>query len=149
MLIEPITALPAQFNDLRADARAEGFTNIEALWREWHEESRYFDRPGEMLVIAFIGQDVAGIGGVTEDFIDASWLRMRRFYVRPNFRRQGVGKAIAEYLLGRALRLNRQIVLHTETSEGAAFWQAMGFIQIDREKTTHAIPARSARKDLP
>ena len=149
MRIERITALPAQFSDLRADARAEGFNHIEALWQQWHEEDRRFDRPGEMLVAAFAGQDLAGIGGITEDFIDPSWLRMRRFYVRPNFRRQGVGKAIAEYVLGRALPLNRQIVLYTETPAGAAFWSATGFVPIEREKTTHAMPARSSKKGMP
>ena len=147
MRIEPITVLPRQFNDLRADAHAEGFSHIEDLWRQWHEEGRCFDRRGEMLVVALAGQDLAGIGGITEDFIDTSWLRMRRFYVRPTFRRQGVGKAIAEYVLSRALPLNREIVLYAETPEAAAFWQAMGFVRVAREKTTHAIPVRSSKKD--
>jgi GNAT superfamily N-acetyltransferase len=141
MIIEPITELPIEFDSLRAEAHAEGFNHIDTLWLQWHEENRRFDRPGEMLVVARFGGDLAGIGGVTEDFVDPSWLRMRRFYVRPQYRRLGTGRAIAEYVLERALPLNRPIVLYTETPEGAAFWQAMGFVPIERAKTTHALGA--------
>ena len=144
MIIERITELPIEFDRLRAEARAEGFDHIETLWQQWHEGSKRFDRPGEMLVVALSGGSLAGIGGITEDFVNPNWLRMRRFYVRSQYRRQGTGKAIAEYLLTRALPLNRQIVLHTETSEGAAFWQALGFVRIEREKTTHALGAQLA-----
>lgn len=95
-----------------------------------------------MLAVALAGGSLAGIGGITEDFVDPGWLRMRRFYVRPQYRRLGTGRAIAEYLLQRALPLNRQIVLYTETPEGAAFWQALGFVRIERAKTTHALAAQ-------
>lgn len=144
MIIERITELPIEFDRLRAEARAEGFDHIETLWRQWHEDNKRFDRPGEMLVVALSGENLAGIGGITEDFVDPGWLRMRRFYVRPQYRRHGAGKAIAEYLLERALPLNRPIVLYTETSEGAAFWQALGFVPIERAKTTHALGAQLA-----
>lgn len=140
MRIEQIAALPTQIDALREDALAEGFDNIETLWHQWHEEGIRFSRPGEMLVAAFVGEDFVGIGGITEDFLDASWLRMRRFYVRPQFRRQGVGKAIADYLISRALPLQRPIVLYTDTARAATFWQTVGFIPTIREKTTHILP---------
>lgn len=143
MIIERITELPPEFDRLRAEAHAEGFGHIETLWQQWHEDGRRFDRPGEMLVVALSGGTLAGIGGITEDFVDPAWLRMRRFYVRPQYRRLGVGKAVAEHLLERALPLNRQIVLYTETPEGAAFWQALGFVPVERENTTHALAAQS------
>lgn len=144
MIIEPITELPLEFDRIRAEARAEGFNHIETMWQQWHDGSKRFDRPGEMLVVARSGGSLAGIGGVTEDFVDPQWLRMRRFYVRPQYRRQAAGRAIAEYLLERALPLNRPIVLYTETSEGAAFWQALGFVRIERAKTTHALGTQLA-----
>lgn len=140
MRIEEVSELPSQIDLLRADALAEGFDNVETLVLQWHEHGMRFTRPGEMLAAAFIENELAGVGGISEDFIDASWLRMRRFYVRPKFRRQSVGKAIAHYLLERALMLDRPIVLYTDTGRGAAFWQAMGFVPTGREKTTHILP---------
>lgn len=140
MRIEQLTALPSQITDLRAEALAEGFDHIDALYQQWQDRRILFERPGEMLTAAFIENELAGIGGITEDFIDSSFLRMRRFYVRPHFRRHGVGKAIASYVLDRAMKHSRPMVLHTDTDRGVAFWQAMGFVPIQREKTTHILP---------
>ncbi|WP_421760283.1 GNAT family N-acetyltransferase [Devosia sp.] len=142
MRIERLVTLPAQMDTLRAEARSEGFRHIEDLWQQWQDQKVRFDRPGEILVCAYAGDELAAVGGITEDFIDPAWLRMRRFYVRPQFRRQGVGKAIVDHLLPTALPLGRPIALYTDTPQGAAFWEAQGFVPIAREKTTHALPER-------
>lgn len=143
MRIERLFTLPAQMETLRAEARSEGLRHIEDLWQQWQDQQVRFDRPGKILVCAYAGDELAAVGGITEDFIDRTWLRMRRFYVRPQFRRQRVGKAIVDHLLLVARPLGRRIALYTETPEGAAFWEAQGFIPIDREKTTHALPELS------
>jgi GNAT superfamily N-acetyltransferase len=134
-----VTALPKQFEALRIEAASEGFNHIETLWAQWQDGSKRFERPGEMLAAAYVDDVLAGIGGVTEDFIDKTALRMRRFYVRPAFRRSGVGRALARFVLEATLPLNRPIVLFAESAQAGAFWQAMGFVPIEREKTTHAL----------
>jgi GNAT superfamily N-acetyltransferase len=137
--ISRVTSLPDQIHLLRSEAAAEGVSNMEALFSQWHDGSNRFGRPGELLAIASIDGDVAGIGGITEDFIDPAALRMRRFYVRANYRRNGVGRALAHFVLETATPLDRQIVVHAATEEAGAFWEAMGFERIEREKTTHAL----------
>ena len=134
-----VTSLPEEFAALRAEAAAEGYNHIETLWAQWQDGSKRFDRPGELLAVARIGGELAGIGGITEDFVEPACLRMRRFYVRPAYRRHGVGRAIAGFVLAEALPLGRQIVLFAESPEAGAFWQAMGFVPVEREKTTHAL----------
>lgn len=139
MPVERIFALPDRFEILRAEAAAEGFNHIETLWTEWQHGTNRFSRWGEMLAAASIDGDLAGIGGITEDFVDRAGLRMRRFYVRPRFRRQGVARELATFLIDQALPLSRPIALHTETTEGATFWETMGFVRVEREKTTHLL----------
>ena len=109
---------------------------------QWLDGSNRFSRPGELLAVAWADGDLAGIGGITEDFIDPAALRMRRFYVRANYRRRGVGRAIANFVLETARPLDRQIVVHAATGEAAAFWASQGFVRVVREKTTHALLAR-------
>lgn len=140
--IRRVTSLPDQIDVLRSEAGAEGVTNMEALFSQWQDGSNRFSRPGELLAVAWADGDLAGIGGVTEDFIDPAALRMRRFYVRANYRRRGVGRAIANFVLETARPLDRQIVVRAETEEAAAFWESQGFERIKRQKTTHALPAR-------
>lgn len=139
MLIARISALPDGFDLLRAEAATEGFRHIETLWTEWQDGSNRFSRPGEMLAAATADGELAGIGGITEDFVDLAGLRMRRFYVRPGYRRRGVAGALARFVLEQARPLARPITLYTETAEGAAFWETMGFVPVEREKTTHML----------
>jgi GNAT superfamily N-acetyltransferase len=46
---------------------------------------------------------LAGIGGLTIEPVVPGAFRMRRFYVRRPFRRQGIGRKLALALIGPAL----------------------------------------------
>ena len=50
-----------------------------------------FERPGEALLAAYSEGVLAAIGGITIDPIVPDALRMRRFNVRPAFRRPVLG----------------------------------------------------------
>jgi GNAT superfamily N-acetyltransferase len=71
-----------------------------------------FDRPGEALLTAYSAGVLAAIGGITIDPIVPDALRMRRFYVRPAFRRTGIGREIALALLEGALQRVRVVTLN-------------------------------------
>jgi len=121
------------------EAAAAGFDNMALLQEEWRNGFNRFERPGEILAVATIGGEMAGIGGITQDFVDSSWLRMRRFYVRSAYRRRGVGRKIALYVLEHARPFNRRIALYAGGPEAEAFWPTLGFVPIDREHTTHVL----------
>jgi GNAT superfamily N-acetyltransferase len=90
-----IDALPAGFAVLRAEARANGHSMLDTLASEWASGATRFDRPGEMLVAAYVDGVLAGVGGVTLEPAMPGALRMRRFYVCLAHRRHGVGRALA------------------------------------------------------
>ena len=138
--IDRLVGLPAGLPDLAGAAAAEGFRMLDVLAREWaHGETR-FDRAGEAL---FAAQDEAGrllgIGGITRDpWADA--LRMRRFYVRPEARRSGVGRALA--LAGIAQARGAGVALLRLRAPEAAFtfWQSLGFEVLPGDpQATHAL----------
>lgn len=137
IVVRPVTALPDDVQAMCIEARGEGFDHIDVLWAEWKSGANRFTRPGERLMAAFVAGELAGIGGVTEDFLDRSGLRMRRFYVRPAFRRRGVARALASRVLEHAVPLDRPIWLFAAGPEAVQFWEVMGFVPIEREKTTH------------
>ena len=137
--IARVTSLPDRFDTLRTEAAAEGFRNMESLFSQWQDGKNRFTRDGEVLVVARVEGELAGIGGITQDFVDPTALRMRRFFVRSQYRRLGVGRAIAMFALATARPLGRQIFVYGETDEASAFWDAMGFIRIERENTTHVL----------
>ena len=96
MQLEPIIdELPADFHTIRGEARAEGYRFLDRLANDWASGAMRFDRPGEALLAAYSESVLAAIGGITIEPVIPNALRMRRFYVRTDFRRTGIGRALA------------------------------------------------------
>ena len=124
--LAPMTgALPAGFAALRAEARAEGYRMLDRLAAEWCSGENRFDRPGEALLAAYAGQELAGIGGVTLEPALAGAVRMRRFYVRMAFRRSGVARGLAHTLL-QPMQAGQCVTVNAGRGS-EAFWEALGF----------------------
>jgi GNAT superfamily N-acetyltransferase len=137
--LEPVTGdLPAGFEALRAEALAEGFRQVERLAAEWASRTTRFDREGEALLAARLNGVLAGIGGLTIEPVVPVALRMRRFYVRPRFRRYGVGRKLATALLKRRRQTGRLITVNAAAGS-IPFWEALGFKPDMREGHTHVL----------
>ena len=140
--------LPQGIDALAAAALAEGYSHIERLAEEWRNNTVRFAAKGCVLLAAFRPDQrlvpvLAAIGGLTRDFIDASRLRMRRFYVRPEDRRQGLGRRLATALLQEGLSAGFTLVLHAGDARAAAFWEHLGFVATGAKNPTHIFPASS------
>jgi GNAT superfamily N-acetyltransferase len=133
--------LPASFEALRAEARAEGFRQIERLQTDWDADAIRFDSDGEALLAVRVNGTLAGIGGLTIDPVVPNALRMRRLYVRPAFRRGGVGRELVLSLLAR--RRSDQVVTANVSQGSVPFWEALGFAHDLRDGHTHILDRTS------
>ena len=112
---------------------------IGRLIAEWASGATRFDRDGERLLAAYLQGVLAGIGGLTMEPAITGALRMRRFYVRPRFRRQGVGRELAATLLGQAMPQVRLVTVNAATPDAPAFWEALGFVPDRRDGFSHIL----------
>jgi GNAT superfamily N-acetyltransferase len=128
--------LPADFGTMQAEARAEGYRFLDRLGSDWGSGAMRLDRPSEALLSAYSEGVLAAIGGITIDPIVPDALRMRRFYVRPAFRRTGIGGETALALLEGALQRVRIVTLNAAV-ESVSFWEALGFEPEVRDGHTH------------
>jgi GNAT superfamily N-acetyltransferase len=131
-----VVELPAGFETLQAEARAEGHRNLDRLAADWASGAIRFDRPGEALLVAYVGDELAGVGGLTVDPAATEAFRMRRFYVRKQFRRCGIGRRLAGALLERAVEGDRLVTVNAATGS-VTFWEALGFVPDERAGHTH------------
>lgn len=143
-----IENLPTDFDALRAEAHAEGYRFVERLAKDWEAGATRFDHDGEALLGAHVDGVLAGIGGLTLDPVVLGALRMRRFYVRPSFRRHGIGRKLVEALL-KYPRRDGQVVVVNAARGSSAFWEALGFVPDPREGHTHILhlPSVAAHPD--
>ncbi|HWU14723.1 MAG TPA: GNAT family N-acetyltransferase [Caulobacter sp.] len=121
--------LPEGFDALLANAASEGVGNMALLAAHWASGDQRFERDGEALLGALLAGELAGIGGLSiEPAATEPARRVRRFYVRPAFRRQGVGRTLASALIQEALDQVDLLTCNAAASPAAApFWEAQGF----------------------
>jgi GNAT superfamily N-acetyltransferase len=131
-----VDELPSNFDCIRREARAEGHRFLDRLASDWASDAMRFNRPGEVLLTAYSAGVMAAIGGITIDPIVPDALRMRRFYVRPAFRRTGIGREIALALLEGALQRVRLVTLNAAV-KSVPFWETLGFVPEARDGYTH------------
>ncbi len=140
-LIRIIDDLPDGFDALLADAASEGVRNMAQLARDWTSGDQGFDGEGEALLGALLAGDLAGVGGLSVEPAAAEPARrVRRFYVRPAFRRQGVARSLASALIQEALDQVDLLTCNAAASPTAApFWEAQGFLPETSGPWTHVL----------
>jgi GNAT superfamily N-acetyltransferase len=132
-----VDALPLGFDAMQAEARGEGHTMLDTLAREWASGANRFDRVGEALFAAYARDNLAGIGGLTQEAATLGALRMRRFYVRAPYRRFGIGRTLATALL--AGREAGQPITANAALGSETFWKALGFQPDRHDGHTHIL----------
>lgn len=137
-------ALPAGFEVLRAEAEAEGHRHMTRLEDEFRLGSQAFIA----VFAAWTGGALAGIGALTPEPTPAAepTLRMRRLYVRPPFRRQGVARALASALLQEAMGSGARVTVHAGGPEASMFWEAQGFTPVEGAPWSHVYAVTAAAR---
>lgn len=140
--LRDLSALPAGLTALETEAVGGGFSMVTRLREEWLSGANRFDGSGERLVGAFLGDTLAGIGGLNRDpyLDDPSIGRLRHVYVLRDMRRAGVGAALVKRLVEGAR--GRFAIVRLSTGHASAFYEALGFEAIDETKGTHRIVIR-------
>jgi GNAT superfamily N-acetyltransferase len=132
----PLHELPADFGPLRDLSVREGFGMLPRLELQWAEGKR-FQRPGEILLGGFLDGQLVAIGGLTQTRNPGA-LRVRRVYVHPHHRRQGLGRKLMQALIHHAASLPvHELELLTDTESGAHFYESLGFVPVTETGTTH------------
>jgi GNAT superfamily N-acetyltransferase len=137
------TTLPSDLEEaLLPKAIHEGFEALRWLVEDWANGENRFSEVGEALYTARIDGRLVGICGVNRDpYADAATVgRLRRLYVHPDFRRQGVGRRLVQRASDEARGYFRCIRLRTLDASSAAFFEAIGFLKVEGDQScTHAI----------
>lgn len=138
--VASVVALPTDIDSLAAVAADEGFRMVSRLAAEYRLGDNRFDGPGEALWAARAGGELIAVCGLNRDpFADPAENagRVRRLYVRPEWRRCGIASELVDAVVARA-RTRFSILTAFTTNESArAFYVARGFDTVD------GVPRRS------
>jgi ribosomal protein S18 acetylase RimI-like enzyme len=136
--IRPITDPSPELALLADLALSEGIRNVSMLAEDF-KAKRISSDDGVLILGAWQGTKLLGIGGRTRCPNVKGALRMRRFFVAPEARRLGIARAIAQMLLTDANKHCELVTCNARASDAAPlFWEALGFDRSDLDGLTHA-----------
>ena len=121
--------LPEGLATLLADDERDGTRFVRRLVDEWASRTNRFDRPGEALFGAWIGEQLVGVCGLNVDpYATAQQVgRVRRLYVLTAFRRLGVGRRLVIEVIAAAGGRFDRLRLRTFNPAAAGLYETMGF----------------------
>jgi GNAT superfamily N-acetyltransferase len=140
--IERVSQLePNELDGLVIGSLEEGFKFVQSLRDEYESGINRFDRPAEVLLLA---RDASGVIAVIGLNLDPQGqpnvMRLRRFYVLPEHRSQGLGQTmLLEVIeLARAARA-QTLELLTSNPQAARFYERNGFQPLNSSNPTHRL----------
>ena len=134
--------LPEGFEELAADALADGLKVMEVLRADWDSFALRFERPGEALFAAFAGTALLGVCGLTPDpyLKDEQAGRVRRLYVRRAARGHGAGRALLGAVAAEARGQGWARLRVRAPATAFAFYEACGFLRaVGEPAATHSL----------
>jgi GNAT superfamily N-acetyltransferase len=140
MIIRPLAATDlTTLESLAAAAEHEGFRFLTRFVRDLRASAAALDTAREFFLGAVIDDRVVGVGGVTPDpyVDDPATGRIRHLYVAGSSRRRGVGAALMRALEARACQQYDRLRLRTDTRDGAAFYERLGYLPVNHDTATH------------
>ena len=131
---------------LQAEAHDEGYSFIETLVAEWSTGSNRFDQPGEVLLGCIDHGLLVAVGGLNRDpFVaDSATGRIRRVYIRADWRTRGIGRTLVTSLLDCARSHFCRVRLRAENPTAARLYERLGFVPIDDPQATHLLTFETA-----
>jgi ribosomal protein S18 acetylase RimI-like enzyme len=120
----------AMLEETRSDVRQ--YLELQNYDHELHHLHDKYGAPAGCLLIAYSGDEAAGCIALRK--LSETECEMKRLYVRPQYRRQGIATALAERLLAEARDIGyRFMLLDTlpELAPALAFYEKLGFYQIE------------------
>lgn len=126
--IIPCTTLPDSFKLLLNSSTQEGFNFLLRLQQEFESSTNLFNQVGEVLCAVYKGMELIALGGINQwGSIAERRGRLRRFYVLPTYRQQGIGRLLLTHLEHKAQPHFDTLYLYTDTLTAAQFYQACGY----------------------
>jgi len=114
-----------EIEGLLAESEQDGFHFVKRAKEEWLSGTNTFSKEGEALFGVFEKERLLAIGGINHESTRNG--RLRRFYVRREERRRGIGRQLVQHVLAFASRNYSRVGLRCDTDAADRIYRAIGF----------------------
>jgi GNAT superfamily N-acetyltransferase len=127
------------WTQLLRDSQSEGHDMVHRLLGEFRAGANRFDGRGEVLLAHLSGNDVVAVGGLNQEPDETlpHAGRVRRLYVGPRSRGQGLGRSLIEEISSLAQPHFDMLTVNVGQLDVQGFYERLGFGPSDHPGITH------------
>lgn len=124
--------MPKDISIVVDESLGEGYLHMQRLLTDFQSGKNTFNAKGEALFMVRWHEETLGLCGLNQDpyHSQPEWGRVRRMYVRPAARRQGVGSALLQQVLAQSQPYFLVLSLYTTNDQAQAFYRRFGFVDL-------------------
>jgi GNAT superfamily N-acetyltransferase len=130
---------PYDWTEILESSLSEGHHMVHRLVTDFRAGTNRFDAPGESLFAHIDGNAVVAVGGVNVDeerrFGSAG--RVRRLYVIPRCRGNGLARSLLNEIIVRTFRKFDVLTVNVGKLDARGFYEHFGFTPIEHTGITH------------
>ena len=147
--LRPTVYSDALFERMLAEAEDGRF--LHRLRDQWLNGSERYCRPSELLMGAFDGPELIGVGAISLDPYEPApgLARLRHVYVLKLRRGQGIGQRLVEHLIDHARSHFQVLRLKTENPHAARLYERLGFVRSSEGRETHRLVLHTSSTKRP
>lgn len=142
---------PYELDELVRESQQQGFSFLFRLVADYESGANRFERSGEALFGLFDAPALIGIGGLNIDpyRADPRVGRVRHLYIAHQWREHGMGKLLVNAIIAEARKQFHLLTLRTDTTQAAAFYEALGFHRaVANTNDSHFLPLSSSWRHI-
>jgi len=124
---------------IRDAAEKEGYNIINHLVTDYDSGENKFDREGEKLIGYIMDDIIVAMCGLNIEPTNIQYGRIRRLYVLPAYRNQGIGTELVNHLITYAKHYFEGVVSNIGDLSIGHFYELIGFNSVDSPSFTHLL----------
>ena len=132
---------PYDWAEVLRSSRQEGHGMVARVLSDFRSGANRFDRPGELLLVCLDANSVAAVCGlnIEEEPCFGKAARIRRLYVRPSHRGEGLARSLIDAVVASATGQYDVLTVNVGTLPARDFYEHLGFAGVDHPRITHVM----------
>ena len=139
MIVDITDLSEYDISHIRNMAEQEGYHMLNRLVTDFGSGENRFDKEGEKLIGFVSGHMIVGLCGLNVEPTSVNHGRIRRLYVLPVYRRQGIGTELINHLIAFAGKYYKGVVVNIGNLPVGNFYESIGFEPVNNPSYTHLL----------